>query len=149
MRRTAVVFLAGFLFAIGLGVSGMTNANKVIGFLNIAGSWDPALAFVMVGAIGAHLATFKWITRRPSPIFADKFSLPTRQDINPRLLGGAAIFGMGWGLGGFCPGPALASLNTGATPALVFFGTMLGGMVLFHTIHSATTPSRQAAEVSR
>jgi uncharacterized membrane protein YedE/YeeE len=149
VRRTSVVFAAGFLFAIGLGLSGMTNANKVIGFLNIAGTWDPALAFVMVGAIGAHLASFKWITSRPSPLFADTFHIPTRKDISPRLLGGAAIFGAGWGLGGFCPGPAIVSLNTGAAPALVFVGTMLGGMLIFQLVHSAFNSSHQTPEVSQ
>ena len=99
MMRNLCVFASGLLFAVGLGISGMTDANKVIDFLNVAGQWDPSLAFVMVGAIAVHLVTFRLIVRRPSPIFADLFLIPTITDINPRLVGGAALFGVGWGSG--------------------------------------------------
>ncbi len=110
MRGLLPPFVGGFVFALGLGISGMTDADKVLGFLNLAGDWDPALAFVMVGAIGVHLILYRLIVRRPSPLFGDRFHLPTRRDISPRLLTGAAIFGVGWGMGGFCPGPGLVSL---------------------------------------
>ena len=141
MTRNICVFAAGLLFALGLGVSGMTDANKVIGFLNVAGTWDPSLAFVMVGAIGVHLATYRWIIKRPSPVFADGFLIPTITDINPRLVGGAALFGVGWGLGGFCPGPGVVSSTGLGSAALTFTGCMLLGMVVFHTLD----PSRRAA----
>jgi uncharacterized membrane protein YedE/YeeE len=137
VKTNIAIFFSAFVFAIGLGISGMTDANKVIGFLNAAGDWDPALAFVMVGAIGAHLATFKLITNRPSPLFEAKFSVPTRNDIDARLVVGSGLFGIGWALGGFCPGPALVSSITGAPAALVFVGALLCGMALFHAGHKA------------
>ena len=141
MTRNLCVFAAGLLFALGLGVSGMTDANKVIGFLNVAGTWDPSLAFVMVGAIGVHLATYRWIVKRSSPVFNDLFLIPTITDINPRLVGGAALFGIGWGLGGFCPGPGVVSSAGLGPAAMSFTGCMLLGMGVFH----AVDPSRRAA----
>lgn len=143
MKPLLAIFASGFIFAIGLVVSGMTDANKVIGFLNLAGKWDPSLGFVMVGAIGMHLALFRWILKRDSPVFAEKFGIPTRKDIDLRLVLGAAIFGAGWGLGGFCPGPALTSVATLATDALVFVGTMLVGMMLFHGSHRLFTRGKE------
>lgn len=128
--------LAGALFGVGLVVSQMTNANKVVNFLNVAGDWDPSLALVMVGAIGVHLVLFRLILRRSSPLFAERFRVPTRTDIDTRLVGGAALFGVGWALGGFCPGPGIVSLPSGGTHALVFVGAMLGGMLLLHGVDS-------------
>ena len=144
MKVHLAIFVSAFIFAIGLGISGMTDANKVIGFLNAAGDWDPALAFVMVGAIGAHLATFKWVTSRPSPLFAETFCVPTREDIDARLLVGSGLFGVGWALGGFCPGPAIVSSTSGAPAALVFVAALLGGMALFHAGHKAQKASQTA-----
>jgi uncharacterized membrane protein YedE/YeeE len=130
------VFFSGLVFAIGLGLSGMTDANKVIAFLNAAsGKWDPSLAFVMVGAIGAHWATFKWVTGRPSPLFAAKFYVPMDKNVDTRLVVGSGLFGIGWGLGGFCPGPGVVSTPTGAPMALAFVGALLAGMVLFAAFH--------------
>jgi uncharacterized membrane protein YedE/YeeE len=130
MSRLIAAFLGGLVFALGLGVSGMTDANKVIAFLNLAGDWDPSLAFVMVSAIGVHLLLYRLILRRQSPLFSDRFHIPTRRDINPRLVGGAALFGIGWGLGGFCPGPGLVSLMSFGSAAGVFVVFMLGGMLV-------------------
>jgi uncharacterized membrane protein YedE/YeeE len=124
----------GLLFAIGLGVSGMTDANKVIGFLNLAGEWDPSLAFVMVGAIGVHLVLYTVILRRESPLFNKAFQLPTRRDIDPRLVAGSAVFGVGWALGGFCPGPGLVSAAGLGVEAAVFCVTMLAGMLVFKAV---------------
>ena len=131
--------LAGGLFGVGLVVSQMTNANKVVNFLNVAGDWDPSLALVMVGAIGVHLVLFRLILRRSSPLFAERFRVPARTDIDTRLVGGAALFGVGWALGGFCPGPGIVSLPSGGTHALVFVGAMLGGMLLLHGVDSLRT----------
>ena len=134
MSRNILVIAAGLLFGLGLGISGMTDANKVINFLNPLGEWDPSLAFVMVGAICAHLATHRFITKRPSPLFAAAFSLPSAVHIDRRLVVGAGLFGVGWGLGGFCPGPGVVSAAGFGPAALTFVGTMVAGMVIFHRI---------------
>jgi uncharacterized protein len=124
-------FLSGLLFALGLGVSGMTDANKVIGFLDVSRGWDPSLALVMVGAIGVHLPVYRLIVRQPKPLYALRFAVPTRADITPRLVGGAALFGAGWALGGYCPGPALVSAATLQGPAVLFVLSMTAGMVVW------------------
>lgn len=123
-------FGAGLLFAVGLGISGMTNANKVIAFLDVLGKWDPSLGFVMVGAIGVHMTLYRFILKRPSPWLTAKFELPTRTNIDARLVIGAIFFGLGWGLGGFCPGPALVSAAGLGQEALIFVGAMVVGMWL-------------------
>ena len=143
MNRNVAAFGAGLVFAFGLGLSGMTDANKVIAFLNLAGDWDPSLAFVMVGAIGVHLAFFRWVVNRPSPLFAEAFRIPTTQDITAPLVVGAGLFGVGWGLGGYCPGPALVSTTSLGSSALVFASSMIAGMVLF-TLTPRPTPQPPA-----
>ena len=147
MSRLIAAFMGGLLFAVGLGVSGMTDANKVIGFLNLAGDWDPSLAFVMVGAIGVHLALYRLIIRRQSPLFGDTFHIPTRRDISPQLVGGAALFGVGWGLGGFCPGPGLVSLAGFGSSAAVFVVFMFVGMVGHKIIHRPKQVAQSARVV--
>lgn len=135
MSRLFSAFLAGLIFAIGLGLSGMTDANKVIGFLNLAGDWDPSLAFVMVGAIGTHLMFYRFIIQRKSPIFGDRFHIPVRREVDSRLVCGAAVFGAGWGLGGFCPGPGLVSVAGFGAAAAVFVACMIAGMLSHRVIH--------------
>ncbi|MDQ3038019.1 MAG: YeeE/YedE family protein, partial [Myxococcota bacterium] len=108
----------------------MTEPANVIGFLDVTGDWRPALMFVMVGAIAVNALVYRWVRRRRAPLFAETFALPTRRDLDARLLGGAAIFGVGWGLAGYCPGPGIVSLASGSTTALVFVGAMLGGMAI-------------------
>ncbi len=130
MKAHLTSFASGVLFAIGLAVAGMTEPSKVVGFLDFFGAWDPSLALVMVGAIGVNLVLFRLIQRRERPRFAVRFYLPTRRDIDVRLVGGAAIFGAGWGLSGFCPAPSLMSVATGNGPVLVFVATMAAGMFL-------------------
>ena len=122
--------LCGALFAVGLGVSGMTQPAKVVGFLNPVGGWDPSLAFVMLGAIAIHVPGYLIRKRRDKPFIASEFSIPTRNDISPRLLMGAGLFGVGWGIAGYCPGPALVSVTSGSTSAILFVVAMVGGMVL-------------------
>ena len=131
MPRILVALFAGTLFGVGLAVSGMMNPQKVIGFLDVAGEWDPTLIFVMGGALLVTLPAFRLILKRPRPIFADGFALPTRSALDARLLGGATLFGVGWGLSGFCPGPAVAALATGLTPVFAFVGAMMAGMALY------------------
>ena len=142
MRRISSAFFAGLVFAIGLGLSGMTDANKVIGFLNLAGDWDPSLAFVMIGAIGTHLMFYRFIIRRKSPLFSDRFHLPVRRKIDYRLASGAAIFGVGWGLGGFCPGPGLVSVAGFGAAAAVFVACMIAGMLSYRVIHRTSLGRR-------
>lgn len=121
---------AGALFGVGLLVAGMTDPAKVKGFLDVTGAWDASLAFVMVGAIGVHLALLRRITRLANPLFDARFHLPSRRDIDGRLLAGAAIFGVGWGLGGVCPGPSFVLAGTGSAYALVFVAAMGVGAAL-------------------
>lgn len=129
MKRDVSAFAAGLLFGVGLLVSGMTKPTKVIGFLDVAGAWDASLMFVMVGGIAVHLALYKFIVRRPAPLVEAEFHIPRRSDIDAKLVLGAAIFGVGWGLGGFCPGPGLTSVVRGGT-ALAFALAMAVGMAL-------------------
>lgn len=124
--------LAGVIFGLGLVLSGMTQQDKVLGFLDVAsGAWDPSLAFVMVGAIGVHAVLRRLINRRRRPLFADAFQEPARTPIDGRLVLGAALFGIGWGLAGVCPGPSLVSLTSAAPTLVLFAAGVLGGFVLF------------------
>lgn len=128
MKSGVVAFLAGVLFAVGLAVSGMTQPAKVIGFLDVTGAWDPSLAFVMIGAIGVHFVARRWILRRSAPLGAAAFDEPTLTKIDAPLVVGALIFGVGWGISGYCPGPAIVTLGTGSLPGVVFFAAMASGM---------------------
>ena len=120
--------IAGIIFGLGLIVSGMANPAKVQNFLDVFGTWDPSLAFVMGGAIAVAAPGFKLVGLRARPFFAEVFHLPTRTDFDARLLSGAALFGIGWGLGGFCPGPALTAIPMLTTGTLVFVPAMFVGM---------------------
>jgi uncharacterized membrane protein YedE/YeeE len=130
MPRMIVALLAGTLFGVGLAVSGMANPQKVIGFLDVAGEWDPTLLFVMGGALLVTIPAFRLILGRPRPLLADRFALPTKSALDGRLLGGAALFGVGWGLSGLCPGPAVVAMVTGLLPVFLFVAAMVGGMAI-------------------
>ncbi len=134
MLRMLVNLFAGALFGLGLAISGMVNPQKVIGFLDVAGDWDPTLAFVMGGALLVAIPAFCLIFKRPRPVLADEFELPTKKDVDARLLAGAAVFGIGWGLAGFCPGPAVTALATGLTPVFAFVAAMVMGMAVYKWI---------------
>lgn len=128
-RSMVVTFVCGVLFSVGLALGGMTNPEKVQGFLDFTGDWDPSLAFVMGGAVGVYALFFRLIRpRMAQPVFDTTFRVPNRTDLDGRLLLGAAVFGIGWGLGGVCPGPALAALPTGGWGGLAFIGCMVLGM---------------------
>jgi len=134
MMFAMVSFLVGFVFSLGLGWSGMTDPQKVLGFLDVAGSWDPSLMFVMAAAIPVYFMVWQFLKRRKRPIFDDKLHVPTRQDIDKKLVIGSAIFGVGWGVGGICPGPGIASLGAFSFGALVFVvmffvGSKLEGVI--------------------
>lgn len=121
--------VCGLVFGGGLALAGMTNPAKVLSFLDVAGAWDPTLALVMGSALAVNAAAYALTRRRAKPLFADAFALPTRVDLDPRLLGGAALFGVGWALVGLCPGPALASLARGDPHVLAFVAAMAAGML--------------------
>ena len=125
-----IAFLSGLVFAIGLGISGMTDPAKVKSFLDVTGAWDPSLAFVMVGAIAVHVVFAQIARRRAKPMFAEAFLLPVKTRIDARLVGGSALFGFGWGAAGFCPGPALVVLVGLSPAAVVFVAAMLLGIAL-------------------
>ncbi len=123
--------LAGFVFGFGLIVSGMVNPAKVLGFLDLAGRWDPSLAFVMIGAVGVGLVAFAVAQRQTRSLLGAEMKLPSGRRIDQRLVLGSLTFGVGWGVAGFCPGPALVALGMGQSKALVFVAFMLVGMGLF------------------
>lgn len=128
---TISAFIVGLIFGVGLILAGMTDPSKVIGFLDIAGNWDPSLAFVMGGAILVGLVAFRFARQRTANFLGGSIHLPTRRDIDLRLVGGSLVFGIGWGMAGFCPGPALTALGTGNSKAMIFVVAMVAGMALF------------------
>jgi len=135
--KVVSALLSGLLFGLGLIVSGMSNPSKVLGFLDLAGKWDPSLAFVMGGAVVIGALMFPFVSKRKSSILGNTMRLPTATRIDRRLVLGGLTFGVGWGLAGYCPGPVLASLAQGDGKPWVFFIAMLGGMALFEVIERA------------
>lgn len=144
--QIVMALMAGLIFGIGLIVSGMTNPAKVIGFLDLAGKWDPSLAFVMGGAILVGIVAFSFARKRERSLLGAVMRLPTATNIDRRLVMGSLAFGAGWGLAGYCPGPALASLASGGVKPMIFTLAMLGGMALFEVLDrmSATRTRTQA-----
>jgi len=136
-REDVVGLLSGLLFGVGLAISGMTLPAKVVGFFDYFGSWDPSLAFVMVGAIAFYMPAYRYVVRRASPLYAKGFYLPGKGKIDARLILGSALFGVGWTMGGFCPGPAITSVGSLGGNALVFGVGLVGGMALFQVGDSA------------
>lgn len=140
--------IAGLLFGLGLIVSGMTDPSKVQGFLDLAGSWNPSLALVMAGAIGVGMLAFTVARRRSKSLLGASMQLPTTRAIDRRLVGGSVLFGIGWGLAGYCPGPALASLATGGIKPMLFTVAMLSGMGLFELLERNLSTSKLAASAT-
>lgn len=137
MAKTASAFAVGLLFGLGLLVSGMANPAKVLAFLDVTGRWDPSLAFVMAGAVAVSAAGYRLARRRGRPLLAPRLDVPTRRDLDARLIAGAAVFGLGWGLAGLCPGPALTLLTVASTEAATFVAAMVLGMLLFRLMPAA------------
>lgn len=135
-------FVAGLVFGLGLILSGMTDPSKVIAFLDLAGAWDPSLAFVMAGAILVASVGFYFASKRSRAILGDVMRLPTASQIDRRLVLGSLAFGAGWGLAGYCPGPAVASLLSGRAEPLIFVAAMLAGMALYELQTGLTAKSR-------
>ena len=125
--KTAAGYLAGLLFGLGLAISGMTDPARVLGFLDIAGVWDPTLIFVLGAAVGTTFVGYRLVFARGTPLFSTQFQLPTKQELDAKLLGGAALFGVGWGLSGYCPGPAIASMGGLTLPLLALLAAMVVG----------------------
>jgi uncharacterized protein len=148
--RTAINGLAGLIFGLGLLISGMANPAKVQNFLDLAGTFDPSLIFVMGGAVAATFLGYRFAFRRPSPVLVERFSLPAAKDIDARVVLGSALFGIGWGLSGFCPGPAIISLPLLAKGTLIFVPAMLIGIglarLLVQARPSGTAVSAGASE---
>ena len=132
--KTAAGYLAGLLFGLGLAISGMTDPARVLGFLDIAGAWDPTLIFVLGAAVGTTFVGYRLVFARGTPLFSTKFQLPTNQELDAKLLGGAALFGVGWGLSGYCPGPAIASIGGLTLPLLALLAAMVLGWFIAQRI---------------
>ena len=130
MRASLSSLLIGTVLGVGLTVSGMIDPAKVIGFLDFAGDWDPTLGVVMAAALAVATPGFAMVRRRREPYLGGAFRIPSARDVDSRVIGGAVVFGIGWGMAGFCPGPAIAALATGLWPVFVFVAAMLAGMSL-------------------
>ena len=144
-------FAIGLIFGLGLLISGMSDPAKVLNFLDIAairsGTWDPSLAFVMMGAIAVTFAGFRMVLSRSRPLLAEHFHLPSQQQLDMRIIWGPAIFGVGWGLAGFCPGPAFTALGFASSASVIFVLAMLAGMLLARWLANRPSLSRLAAPV--
>ena len=136
-------FVVGLIFGVGLVLSGMSDPGKVIGFLDVSGDWDPSLALVMGGAIAVGVFAFAWAKKRRQPLLGEAFDWPASEQIDRRVVIGSLVFGIGWGLAGFCPGPALVSLAAGQEKALYFVGAMIFGMIAFELIQRRLSPSSE------
>jgi uncharacterized membrane protein YedE/YeeE len=134
MKNNVAALIVGILFAIGLGISGMTRPEKVFGFLDVFGSWDASLIFVMFGAVIIHFISYRFIIRLKSPLFSQEWHLPKKKEITWSLVTGAFLFGLGWALAGYCPGPALTSLASFQSRPFIFFMSMIFGMFLFRLV---------------
>lgn len=134
MKNLLLCTVSGLLFGFGLALSGMTNPQTVLGFLTIDSSWNPTLMFVMGGALTVTIPAFHFILKRQSPLWGKTFNLPTRTHIDTPLIVGAALFGVGWGISGLCPGPAIANLAIASTDLLIFVGMMVVGFIIAQQI---------------
>ncbi|MBW6389748.1 DUF6691 family protein [Billgrantia antri] len=132
--KTLMGYIAGLLFGLGLALAGMTDPARVLGFLDLFGAWDPTLMFVLGGAVVTTFIGYRVVFRREQPMLGETFQLPTRQDLDGRLIGGAALFGIGWGLSGYCPGPAIASIAGLTAPLLAMLAAMVAGWFLARAI---------------
>ncbi len=148
--RLVAGYLIGLIFGVGISLSGMANPAKVLNFFDVAGAWDPSLAFVMGGALAVTFLGYRFVLARPAPVLETQFHLPSNTKLDPWLLGGAAIFGVGWGLAGFCPGGALPALGTGRTEVFVFVAALIAGILLAkavaRTVQTGTPGARSSAQ---
>lgn len=139
-------YLIGLIFGVGISISGMANPAKVLNFFDVAGTWDPSLIFVMGGALVTTFIGYKLVFGRATPIFEADFNVPTSRTIDAKLVGGSALFGIGWGIAGFCPGGALPALGTGRWEVFAFTAALIAGILLAKFIQTATArPAQEAA----
>ena len=138
------VYLIGVVFGTGIVVSGMANPAKVINFFDVAGSWDPSLAFVMGGALVVTAVGYRIVFGRARPLFEGRFVLPTARNLDARLIGGSAVFGVGWGIAGFCPGGALPALGTGRIEVILFVAALIGGIFAAKFLQNLSRPKAEA-----
>jgi uncharacterized protein len=143
--RKLMAFLGGLIFGIGLLLAGMANPAKVLGFLDLGGAWDPSLALVMAAAIGVAFLPFTWARSQRTSVLGAPMQLPAKRELDRRLIGGSLLFGIGWGVAGICPGPALAIALTGHWQVLLFVVAMLAGMLLFTVLERRTAALGRAA----
>ena len=137
--RIAAAYAIGLVFGLGIAISGMINPAKVLNFFDVAGAWDPSLAFVMAGALAVTFVGYRLVLARPAPLLENRFQVPTNRTIDLRLVGGAALFGVGWGIAGFCPGGALPALGAGMAEVYGFVAAVVLGILIAKTILRATT----------
>ncbi|WP_377193838.1 DUF6691 family protein [Ruegeria meonggei] len=138
--KLLAIYLIGLIFGLGISLSGMSNPAKVLNFFDVFGAWDPSLIFVMGGALVTTFVGYKLVFGREAPVFEPTFHLPTSANINARLVGGSAVFGIGWGIAGFCPGGALPALGTGRWEVFAFVGALVIGIALAKLLQSAAAP---------
>ncbi|MEZ4659585.1 MAG: DUF6691 family protein [Caldilineaceae bacterium] len=134
MKQYLIALISGLIFGFGLGLSQMIDQGRVLGFMDVAGVWDPTLLFVLGGAVGVTVITFRFVLRMSAPLFSPKFYLPTRKDIDLPLVAGAAVFGIGWGISGYCPGPAVASLALGSLNPILFVISVAVGSYIYNFV---------------
>ncbi len=147
--RLLSVFVIGLIFGTGIALSGMANPAKVLNFFDVAGTWDPSLAFVMGGALMVTFIGYRFVLGRPAPLFEPGFLLPTNKAIDMKLIGGSALFGIGWGIAGFCPGGALPALGTGESSVFIFCGALVVGLLIGKagvTALAATGPTQSPSQ---
>jgi uncharacterized protein len=137
-------FAIGLIFGLGITISGMINPAKVLNFFDIAGTWDPSLAFVMGGALAVAIPGYRLVLRRPAPVLETRFQLPDTRVIDRRLVLGSATFGVGWGIAGFCPGGALPAIGTGHPDVLIFIAALIGGLLLARVFQAGTLARKSA-----
>ncbi|MCL4154783.1 UNVERIFIED_CONTAM: hypothetical protein GTU68_007767 [Idotea baltica] len=142
--RLVISYLSGLIFGVGISISGMANPAKVLNFFDIAGTWDPSLAFVMGGALVVTFIGYRVVLKRPAPRLDLRFHLPGRRDLDLPLIGGSALFGIGWGIAGFCPGGALPALGTGQSDVFIFTAALLGGIIIAKLLQAVLARSTAA-----
>ncbi|MBS8226323.1 DUF6691 family protein [Vannielia litorea] len=147
MKKHIAIYLIGLIFGLGISISGMANPAKVINFFDVAGTWDPSLIFVMGGAVTVAFIGYRIVFRQPSPLWGKGFSLPGTRQIDARLIGGSLVFGIGWGIAGFCPGGALPALGTGRTEVIIFVVALVAGILLAKQLQKLT--ARKKPEAAR